>query len=126
MDISDTEQQAKTFTILENFDKQTIKDILEKKEKTVGEVVLVEGRPAVIKRRISVRCRNKNVLTPGAKLRTKKGKQPEYVQYNTANTAGIQYNTINRGDNTKNTNKEIKYISSDSFRSSKNNFSGFG
>jgi len=39
--------------VLENFDKVTIKELLDNKEKKVGDVVLVEGRPAVIKRRIA-------------------------------------------------------------------------
>merc|ERR1712106_676956 len=39
--------------VLENFDKMKIKELLENKEKKVGEVVLVEGRPAVIKKRIA-------------------------------------------------------------------------
>eukprot|EP00092_Neocalanus_flemingeri_P000870 GFUD01000927.1.p1 GENE.GFUD01000927.1~~GFUD01000927.1.p1 ORF type:complete len:333 (+),score=108.99 GFUD01000927.1:311-1309(+) len=39
--------------VVENFDKDKIRKILEKKEKKVGEIVLVNGRPAVIKKRIS-------------------------------------------------------------------------
>ena len=39
-------------TSLENFDKKALRQALRKKEKSVGEVVLVEGKPALIKKRI--------------------------------------------------------------------------
>ena len=39
-------------TMLVNFDKVTMKKMLIKKERSVGEIVLVDGRPAVIKKRI--------------------------------------------------------------------------
>ena len=37
--------------IVENFDKLTLSELLERKEKKVGEVVLVNGKPAIIKKR---------------------------------------------------------------------------
>ena len=37
--------------IVENFDKSTLSDLLDRKEKKVGEVVLVNGKPAIIKKR---------------------------------------------------------------------------
>ena len=39
-------------TNLKNFDEETIKRLLKNKEKSVGEIVLVDGRPAVIKKRV--------------------------------------------------------------------------
>ena len=41
----DKKDHDMTFTTLENFDKKTIKELLDKK---VGDVVLVDGRPSVI------------------------------------------------------------------------------
>ena len=46
---------------LENFDKETIKEVLENKEKKVGEVVLVEGRPAVIKKRKTLKKKGRKL-----------------------------------------------------------------
>ena len=37
--------------IVKNFDKESIKTVLEKKEQKVGDVLLVNGRPAVVKKR---------------------------------------------------------------------------
>ena len=37
---------------LENFEKEDLRKILKNKEKRVGEVVLVDGRPALIKKRV--------------------------------------------------------------------------
>ena len=39
-------------TMLDDFDKDTMKKMLIKKERSVWEIVLVDGRPAVIKKRI--------------------------------------------------------------------------
>ena len=50
-------------TTLENFDKKTIKELLEKREKKVGDVVLVDGKPAVIKKRILGRARDGEIKT---------------------------------------------------------------
>merc|ERR1719312_559612 len=46
---------------LENFDKETIKEVLENKEKKVGDVVLVEGRPAVIKKRKTLKKKGRKL-----------------------------------------------------------------
>ena len=53
MEIKHRKGSESLISILENFDKETLKELLENKEKKVGQVVLVEGRPAVIKRRIA-------------------------------------------------------------------------
>ena len=51
------------FTTLENFDQQTIKELLEKNEKKVVDVVLVDGKPAVIRKRIIQRVRDGEMKT---------------------------------------------------------------
>ena len=55
MELVDKKYNNMPFTTLENFDKKAIKELLQKKEKTVCDIVLVDGRPAVIRRRISGR-----------------------------------------------------------------------
>ena len=52
MELLDKKVHDIPFLTLENFDKKTIKELLEKKEKKVGDVVLVDGKPAVIRKRI--------------------------------------------------------------------------
>ena len=37
--------------VLENYDKETLRTMLERRAKQVGDVVLVNGKPAIIKRR---------------------------------------------------------------------------
>merc|ERR1712025_605391 len=50
--------------IVENFDKLTLSELLERKEKKVGEVVLVNGKPAIIKKR-----KLGNAKRPGLKIK---------------------------------------------------------
>ena len=54
-ELMDKKDNDMTFTTLKNFDRKTIKELLAKKDKKVGDVVLVDGRPTVIRRRISGR-----------------------------------------------------------------------
>ena len=63
MELLDKTDDDMTFTTLENFDKRTIKELLEKKEKKVGDVVLVDGKPAVIRKRILGRVKDVKINT---------------------------------------------------------------
>ena len=46
--------------VLENYDKETLRTMLERRAKQVGDVVLVNGKPAIIKRRPQKITPNKN------------------------------------------------------------------
>ena len=46
--------------VLENYDKETLRTMLERRAKQVGDVVLVNGKPAIIKRRPQKMNPNKN------------------------------------------------------------------
>ena len=50
-DYHDKTRDNDNVIIVENFDKPTLSDLLERKAKKVGEVVLVNGKPAIIKKR---------------------------------------------------------------------------
>ena len=51
IDFHDKTRDNDNVIIVENFDKPTLSDLLERKAKKVGEVVLVDGKPAIIKKR---------------------------------------------------------------------------
>jgi hypothetical protein len=63
MELLDKKELDIPFITLENFDKKTMKELLEKKEKKVGDLVLVDGLPAVIRKRISEMVRDVEMNT---------------------------------------------------------------
>merc|ERR1719411_2004525 len=51
----------KNFVVLENYDKDILNKMLARKAKKVGDVVLVNGKPAIIKKRV-LKLKNPPVL----------------------------------------------------------------
>ena len=64
--------------VLENYDKDTLREMLERRAKQVGDVVLVNGKPAIIKKRPSLRVEKQNIkkkrVTIKSKARPRSGK----------------------------------------------------
>ena len=65
--------------VLENYDKETINTMLERKAKQVGDVVLVNGKPAIIKKRVMdiPPLLNGNIKKKRVRIKSKARKQYE-------------------------------------------------
>merc|ERR1719431_842307 len=86
--LSDNKKHVKSGNValtLENFDKETIKDLLKKKEKRVGEVVLVEGRPAIIRKRKTLK---KKDIKEGRMLRVHHPRKVKVLKESKKRTGG--------------------------------------
>jgi len=86
--LSDDKNHVKSGNValtLENFDKETIKDLLEKKEKRVGEVVLVEGKPAIIRKRKTLK---KKYIKEGRMLRVHHPRKVKVLKESKNRTGG--------------------------------------
>merc|ERR1711915_243870 len=73
-EVVNNEKKIESAILLENYNKTTIKEILEKKEKKVGTILLVNGRPAIVKKRIAGRKEKKTKQKQRRKVKLKRVK----------------------------------------------------